>query len=81
MVGFPTHLGARQSQAQPITMSFPPQKGFITDKKKKKKKLQCRCLSGWSPMSLQVKLDVKVLGWYSYSWSAVVRPVRQCPVL
>lgn len=37
MVGFPTHLGARQSQAQPITMSFPPQKGFITDKKKKKK--------------------------------------------
>lgn len=43
MVGFPTHLGARQSQAQPITMSFPPQKGFITNNKKI---LQCQ-LSEW----------------------------------
>ena len=31
---------------------------------------------GWSQMILEVKmLDVEVLGWCSYMWSAVVRPV------
>ncbi len=31
---------------------------------------------GWSQMILEVKmLDVEVLGWCGYTWSAVVRPV------
>ncbi len=34
------------------------------------------CLGGWSQMILEVKmLDVEVLGWCGYTWSAVVRPV------
>ncbi len=37
----------------------------------------CRsCPGGWSQMILEVKmLDVEVLGWCGYTWSAVVRPV------
>ncbi len=36
----------------------------------------CRCPSGWSQTILEVKmLDVEVLGWCGYTWSAVVRPV------
>ncbi len=32
------------------------------------------CLCGWSQMILEVKmLDVEVLGWCGYTWSAVVR--------
>ncbi len=34
------------------------------------------CPGGWSQTILEVKmLDVGVLGWCSYTWSAVVRPV------
>ncbi len=34
------------------------------------------CLSGWSQTILEVKmLNAEVLGWCSYTWSAVVRPV------
>ncbi len=34
------------------------------------------CLGGWSQTILEVKiLDVEVLGWCGYPWSAVVRPV------
>jgi len=34
------------------------------------------CPGGWSQMILDVKmLDVEVLGWCGYTWSAVVRPV------
>ncbi len=34
------------------------------------------CPGGWSQMILEVKiLDVVVLGWCGYTWSAVVRPV------
>ncbi len=34
------------------------------------------CPGGWSQMILEVKmLDVEVLGWCCYTWSAVVRPV------
>ncbi len=34
------------------------------------------CPGGWSQMILEVKmLDVEVLGWCGYTWSAVVRPV------
>ncbi len=34
------------------------------------------CAGGWSQMILEVKiLDVVVLGWCGYTWSAVVRPV------
>jgi hypothetical protein len=34
------------------------------------------CLGGWSQTILQVKkLDVKVMSWHGYIWSAVVRPV------
>jgi len=34
------------------------------------------CPGGWSQMILEVKmLDVEVLGWCGYMWSAVVRPV------
>ncbi|KAK7904634.1 hypothetical protein WMY93_017241 [Mugilogobius chulae] len=34
------------------------------------------CLSGWSQTISEVNLlDVEVLGWCGYSWSAVVRPV------
>ena len=34
------------------------------------------CLSGWSQTILEVNmLDVEVLGWCGYTWSAVVRPV------
>ncbi len=34
------------------------------------------CHGGWSQTSLEVKmLDVEVLGWRGYTWSAVVRPV------
>ncbi len=34
------------------------------------------CPGGWSQMILEMKmLDVKVLGWCGYTWSAVVRPV------
>ena len=34
------------------------------------------CPDGWSQMILEVKmLDVEVLGWCGYTWSAVVRPV------
>ena len=34
------------------------------------------CLGGWPQMILEVNmLDVEVLGWCGYSWSAVVRPV------
>ncbi len=34
------------------------------------------CTAGWSQMILEVKmLDVEVLGWCGYMWSAVVRPV------
>ncbi len=33
------------------------------------------CPGGWSQMILEVKmLDVEVLGWCGYTWSAVVRP-------
>ncbi len=34
------------------------------------------CSDGWSQMNLKVKmLDVEVLGWCGYTWSAIVRPV------
>ncbi len=34
------------------------------------------CLGGWSQTILEVKmLDVEVLGWCGYMWSAVLRPV------
>ncbi len=34
------------------------------------------CPGGWSQKILEVKiLDVEVLGWCCYTWSAVVRPV------
>ena len=34
------------------------------------------CPGGWSQMISEVKmLDVEVLGWCGYTWSAVVRPV------
>jgi hypothetical protein len=34
------------------------------------------CLGGWSQTIPQVKkLDVDVLGWRGYKWSAVLRPV------
>jgi len=34
------------------------------------------CLGGWSQMILEVNmLDVEVLGWCGYTWSAVMRPV------
>ncbi len=34
------------------------------------------CPCGWPQMILEVKmLDVEVLGWCGYTWSAVVRPV------
>jgi hypothetical protein len=34
------------------------------------------CPGGWSQTIPQVKkLDVEVLGWLDYTWSAVVRPV------
>ncbi len=34
------------------------------------------CPGGWSQTILEVKmLDVEVLGWCGYTWSAVVRPV------
>ncbi len=34
------------------------------------------CPGGWSQTILEVKmLDVQVLGWCGYTWSAVVRPV------
>ncbi len=34
------------------------------------------CLCGWSQTILEVKMmDVEVLGWCGYTWSAVVRPV------
>ncbi len=34
------------------------------------------CLDGWSQTILEAKmLDVEVLGWCGYTWSAVVRPV------
>ncbi len=34
------------------------------------------CPGGWSQTILEVKmLDVEVLGWRGYTWSAVVRPV------
>ncbi len=34
------------------------------------------CPGGWSQMILEVKmLDVEVLGWCGYTWSAVVKPV------
>ncbi len=32
-------------------------------------------LFGWSQTILEVMLDVEVLGWCGYTWSAVVRPV------
>ncbi len=33
-------------------------------------------MGGWSQTTLEVKmLDVEVLGWCGYTWSAVVRPV------
>ncbi len=35
------------------------------------------CPGGWSQTILEVKmLDVEVLGWCGYTWSAVVRPVE-----
>ena len=48
---------------------FPPQKVFITDRNTPQHP---------SPLSItQVKkLDVEVLGWCSYMWSAVVKPVQ-----
>ncbi len=34
------------------------------------------CPAGWSLTFLEVKmLDMEVLGWCGYTWSAVVRPV------
>ncbi len=37
------------------------------------------CAGGWSQTILEVKmLDVEVLGWCGYTWSAVARPVG-CP--
>ncbi len=34
------------------------------------------CPGGWSQTILEVKmLDVEVLGWCGYTWSAIVRPV------
>ncbi len=34
------------------------------------------CPGGWSQTILEVKmLDVEILGWCGYTWSAVVRPV------
>ncbi len=38
------------------------------------------CPGGWSQTILEVKmLDVEVLGWCGYTWSAVVRPVDVLP--
>ncbi len=38
--------------------------------------MQTDCCSGWSQTILEVKmLDVEVLGWCGYTWSAVVRLV------
>ncbi len=42
------------------------------------------CPGGWSQRILEVKmLDVEVLGWCGYTWSAVVRPVGSmyCQIL
>ncbi len=41
------------------------------------------CPGGWSQMILEVKmLDVEVLDWCGYTWSAVVRPVGcTCQIL
>ena len=52
---------------------FFPHKGVITDRKTP----QLHQLSGWlvSANPQVKKLNVKVLGWRGYSWSAVVRPV------
>ncbi len=33
------------------------------------------CPGGWSQTILEVMLDVEVLGWCGYTWSAVVSPV------
>jgi hypothetical protein len=47
-------------------MSFSLQKGFITD----------RNITHPLPTIMKVrKLDVEVLGWRGYTWSAVMRPV------
>jgi hypothetical protein len=70
LVGYrPTHWGARPSQSEFV---FPHKRailkteillGFIS------------CPGDWSQMIPQVKmLDVYVLGWRGYTWSAVVRP-------
>ncbi len=38
--------------------------------------MQTDCSSSWSQTILEVKmLDVEVLGWCGYTWSAVLRPV------
>ncbi|CDQ79451.1 unnamed protein product [Oncorhynchus mykiss] len=51
--------------AQPIRMSFSSQKGFITDRNIPP------FPGGWFQTIQQVKkLDVEVLGWRGYSWSA-----------
>ncbi len=43
----------------------------------------CRsCPGGWSQMILEVKmLDVEVLGWCGYTWSAVVAGWMYCQIL
>jgi hypothetical protein len=51
-------------------MSFSPQKGFITDRNTPQH-------HPFPPLTiLQVKqLDVEIVAWHGYTWSAVVRPV------
>ncbi len=41
----------------------------------------CSSPGGWSQTILEVKmLDVEVLGWCGYTWSAVVRPLDILPI-
>ncbi len=61
-----------------MQMSFPEMVSDSSNRNSLVMQTDCcsSCPGGWSQKILEVKmLDVEVLGWYGYTWSAVVRPV------
>ncbi len=61
-----------------MQMSFPETVSYSLCRNSLVMQTDCcsSCPGGWSQTILEVKmLDVEVLGWCGYTWSAVVRPV------
>ncbi len=77
-VGYDDELQSGRDPDEDDEMSFPETVSDNLCLKSLVMQTDCcsSCPGDWSQMILEVKiLDVKVLGWCGYTWSAVVRPV------